>query len=143
MSARSEQAAPLTNIGLTVPQSRGKKSESPDDKSGSQSSDASDEPPRKRKHGDVSSDVDSRLSRDRSRSKSRSRPDNESARAKEFREKRKKKDIRLDQITSISSGGGGGSPSGGKGLTCYACQQTGHKSSDCPSRSKRSSRRKS
>ncbi|KAM4054775.1 zinc knuckle domain-containing protein [Hirsutella rhossiliensis] len=138
-----EHAAPRMSLGLTVLQHRGKKRESPDDKSGSHSSDESNEASRKRKHRDVSSDVDSPLSQDRSRSKSRTRQNQEGAKAKEFRDKRKKKEVRLDQITSISSGGGGGSPSGGRGLTCYACQQTGHKSSDCPKRSKGSSRRKS
>ncbi|KAI6772050.1 hypothetical protein HG530_003008 [Fusarium avenaceum] len=76
----------------------------------------------------------------RSRSRSQSRPNAESLKAKEFREKRKKKEVKLTKPTSISGGGisaGGGSqfsPSGGKGMTCYKCHQTGHKAVDCPKR---------
>lgn len=76
----------------------------------------------------------------RSRSRSQSRPNPESLKAKEFREKRKKKEVKLTKPTSISGGGisaGGGSqfsPSGGKGMTCYKCHQTGHKAVDCPKR---------
>ncbi|KAM0222552.1 hypothetical protein ACHAPQ_002199 [Fusarium lateritium] len=76
----------------------------------------------------------------RSRSRSQSRPNAESLKAKEFRERRKKKEVKLTKPTSISGGGisaGGGSqfsPSGGKGMTCYKCHQTGHKAVDCPKR---------
>lgn len=113
----------------------------PTDESDSQASDDGDEAPCKRKRAYSGGGVDSPPSQTRSRSKSRSRQSSESTKAKEFRDKRKKREIRLDQITSISSGGGGGSPSGGRASKCYTCQQTGHKSSDCPNRSMGSSRR--
>ncbi|RFN51009.1 transcription factor [Fusarium flagelliforme] len=73
-----------------------------------------------------------------SRSRSRSRPNTESNKAKELRDKRKKKEVKLSRPTSISGGGissGGGSqfsPAGGKSMTCYKCHQSGHKAVDCP-----------
>lgn len=73
-----------------------------------------------------------------SRSRSRSRPNPENNKAKEFRDKRKKKEVKLSRPTSISGGGissGGGSqfsPAGGKSMTCYKCHQSGHKAIDCP-----------
>lgn len=61
----------------------------------------------------------------------------ESAKAKEFREKRKKKEVRLNKLTSISSAGGdkqfgARSSSSSKSLTCYKCQQLGHRAAECP-----------
>ncbi|OBS18151.1 hypothetical protein FPOA_09878 [Fusarium poae] len=76
----------------------------------------------------------------RSRSRSRSRPSHENSKAKEFRDKRKKKEVKLGRPTSISGGGissGGGnqfSPAGGKPMTCYKCHQSGHKAVDCTKR---------
>ncbi|KAK2595764.1 hypothetical protein QQS21_006590 [Conoideocrella luteorostrata] len=84
---------------------------------------------------------------DRSRSQSRSKQDSESVLAKEFREKRRKKEIRLNNLSSISSAGDGqfgsqGSPDT-KAMKCYNCQQVGHKASDCSKPKKRNTGHKS
>ncbi|KAM0412496.1 hypothetical protein ACHAPD_009159 [Fusarium lateritium] len=76
----------------------------------------------------------------RSRSRSRSGPSHENTKAKEFRDKRKKKEVKLSRPTSISGGGissGGGSQfssAGGKSMICYKCHQSGHKAVDCTKR---------
>lgn len=111
-------------------------SDSSDDSS-DEDSDEQDTPSaqRKRKHSSDSRNPSS--DRSRSRSASRPRQSLESAKAKEFREKRKKKEVRLNKLTSISNAGGDkqfgarSSPSS-KGLTCYKCQQPGHRAVECP-----------
>ncbi|CAM1505622.1 Fc.00g112590.m01.CDS01 [Cosmosporella sp. VM-42] len=112
-------------------------SDASDDSSDSDSDD-SDESSSGRKRKPSSDSPNSRSDRSRSRSQSMSRRKSaESAKAKEFREKRKKKEVRLNKLTSISSSGGGSqypahpSPTS-KSLTCYKCQQPGHKAVDCP-----------
>ncbi|KAF7563798.1 hypothetical protein G7046_g301 [Stylonectria norvegica] len=98
-------------------------------------SDSSEEssPDRKQVHPNGSPHTKS----DTSRSRSRSQPRNnkEITKAKEFREKRKKKEVKLNKLTSISSAGGDqfGSSSNSKPMQCYKCQQAGHKAVDCPS----------
>ncbi|POR34836.1 Uncharacterized protein TPAR_04958 [Tolypocladium paradoxum] len=109
--------------------------ESADGDSDDQSSEESDEPKRKRKSRHSSEAADSPLAQDRSRSQSRSRHSAEGARAKEFRDKRKKKEVRLNQLVSISAGGNNSFDSpNAKGITCHSCHQAGHKASDCPKR---------
>ncbi|OAQ84489.1 Zinc finger domain-containing protein, CCHC-type [Purpureocillium lilacinum] len=111
----------------------GSESESDKDSSDEQSSSDDEEPKRKRRNGHSSDNTPT--SRDRSRSQSRSRPNAEGTKAKEFRDKRKKKEVRLNQLTSIS--GGGGATSSNRSMKCYTCQQVGHKASDCPQRQRR------
>ncbi|KJZ78998.1 hypothetical protein HIM_01771 [Hirsutella minnesotensis 3608] len=123
-----------------------KKNESENDDSDSQSSDGSKGASRKRKHKHDSGHLESPLSQTRSRSQSRSGAGQESIKAKEFRDKRKKKEVRLNKITSISAGGGDSSfgarrASGGGKAECYNCHQVGHRAADCPKRSKRGSGR--
>ncbi|KAL0930827.1 zinc knuckle [Colletotrichum truncatum] len=59
----------------------------------------------------------------------------ESLKAQEFRDKRRKKEVRLNQLSSIS-GGFSNSPSGGKPssfpMNCHNCGKAGHKAVDCP-----------
>lgn len=96
-----------------------------------------------RKRKDRPSDANSNTSNnfDRSRSQSRSRSDKELIRAKEFRDKRKKKEVRLNNLTSISSAGDGqfGTQSSPNttAMKCYNCQQMGHKASDCSKKNAR------
>ncbi|KAG5980397.1 hypothetical protein E4U55_004083 [Claviceps digitariae] len=122
---------PLKQAGANA---KGKEASGSNDESSSSSKDDGDSS-RKRKNrpSDANSHASDRLIR--SRSQSRSRNDSESIRAKEFREKRKKKDIRLNNLTSISSTGdgqfGAQSSPNAKDMKCYNCQQMGHKASDC------------
>ncbi|KAI5465830.1 hypothetical protein BGZ63DRAFT_450681 [Mariannaea sp. PMI_226] len=76
----------------------------------------------------------SQSSRSRSQSRLRNRASQENIKAKEFREKRKKKEVKLSKLTSISAGGGSqfSSPTSGKSMTCFKCQQVGHRAVDCP-----------
>ncbi|KAJ6446344.1 Zinc finger domain-containing protein, CCHC-type [Purpureocillium lavendulum] len=105
------------------------------DEDGSEDQSSSDEDGPKRKRRNVQSGASTPTSQARSRSQSRSRQSLESAKAKELRDKRKKKEVRLNQLTSIS--GGGGTMSSNKSMKCYTCQQVGHKASDCPQRPQR------
>lgn len=47
-------------------------------------------------------------------------------------EKRTMKDIKLNQLTSISGSGQGQNRVPSQGRTCYRCGQTGHEKVDCP-----------
>ncbi|ODA82848.1 hypothetical protein RJ55_01357 [Drechmeria coniospora] len=109
-----------------------------DDDSSDQSSEESDEPKRKRRSRHSMDNSNSSLRSDRSRSQSRPRQPAERATANELRHKRRQKDIRLNQLTSISAGGDGafgqGRSGGDRLMKCCTCQQTGHKASDCPQR---------
>ena len=130
-----EHAQSIKTAKLTTVQKSDRKHESSDGDSGDQSSDESNERKRKRKSRHSSEAASSPLAQDRSRSQSRSRHSGEGTKAKEFRDKRKKKDVRLNQLVSISAGGNTsfGSPNA-KGITCHNCHQVGHKASDCPKR---------
>ncbi|KAG6008578.1 hypothetical protein E4U21_004218 [Claviceps maximensis] len=119
---------------------KGKEASGSKDESSSSSKDDDDSfHKRKNRPSDAKSNAMDRFPR--SRSQSRPRNDKELTRAKEFREKRKKKDIRLNNLTSISSGGdgqyGAQSSPNTKDMKCYNCQQIGHKASDCSTRSGR------
>ncbi|EXV04207.1 zinc knuckle domain protein [Metarhizium robertsii] len=113
------------------------------DKSGDESRRTSDDESDSigRDHTTGSSDENKRMATSRSRSQSRSRHSHQASKAKEFRDKRKKKEVRLNKLTSISSVGNGnfssqGSPST-KAIKCYNCQQLGHRASECSKRSTR------
>ncbi|KAG6024739.1 hypothetical protein E4U41_001693 [Claviceps citrina] len=113
---------------------KGREAAGSNDESSSSSRDDVDSK-RKRKNRPSDSDSNAPGSLARARSKSQSRNDKESIMAKEFREKRKKKDIRLNNLTSISSAGdshfGAQDSPNTKATKCYTCQQMGHKASDC------------
>ncbi|KAK4067637.1 transcriptional regulator family: Zinc finger, CCHC-type [Trichoderma harzianum] len=100
------------------------KDDRPDEESSSDDEDDDDDSAPKRK----SRRLDTGDSSSRSQSRSRPRFSDESKKAKDFREKRKKKEVRLNNISSISAGGGGSQAS----INCYVCKQPGHKAANCP-----------
>ncbi|KAL7918891.1 hypothetical protein ACQKWADRAFT_302840 [Trichoderma austrokoningii] len=113
-------------------------SQKPNSEKGDASNDesSSDGEDTSRKRKERHSDAADGSSRSRSQSRPRTRLNDESQRAKDFREKRKKKEISLNKITSISSSGGASSSTSS---ACYICKQPGHKAAGCPkSGSKRS-----
>ncbi|KAK1245190.1 hypothetical protein MKX08_004819 [Trichoderma sp. CBMAI-0020] len=109
----------------------------PEKEDGSNDESSSDGEDSSRKRKERHSDAGDGSSRSRSQSRPRTRPNDESKRAKDFREKRKKKEISLNKITSISSSGGASNSA--SSAACYICKQPGHKAASCPkSGSKRS-----
>lgn len=130
-----------TRLSANPPQKPGEQEESQsEDESEDEDDEDEDSPGRQsRSNGDTPSSKQSR-----SRSQSRSRPSAESLKAKEFRDKRKKKDVHVNKLTSISSAGAsqfGSSASQSKGpMICHKCQQQGHKAMDCPQRSAKGSK---
>ncbi|KAF9875600.1 zinc knuckle [Colletotrichum karsti] len=63
----------------------------------------------------------------------------ESRKAQEFRDKRRKKEVKLNQLSSISgsfsnSPGGGISGAAKPPMNCHNCGKQGHKAADCPKR---------
>ncbi|KAK0766698.1 hypothetical protein N5P37_000425 [Trichoderma harzianum] len=99
------------------------KDDRPDEESSSDDDDDDDSAPKRK-----SRRLDTGDSSSRSQSRSRPRFSDESKKAKDFREKRKKKEVRLNNISSISAGGGGSQAP----INCYVCKQPGHKAANCP-----------
>jgi hypothetical protein len=61
--------------------------------------------------------------------------------AQKLAEQRRKRDVNLNKVTSISNGGGSGGGAGNfANMTCHGCGEKGHRQADCPQ--KRSGRRK-
>ncbi|KAL7937718.1 hypothetical protein V8C35DRAFT_293354 [Trichoderma chlorosporum] len=106
------------------------KDDRPDEESSSDNDDDEDEDDDDENPKRKSRRIDSGDNSSRSRSRSRPRFSEESKIAKDFREKRKKKEVRLNNISSISAGGGGGG--GPASSACYICKQPGHKAANCP-----------
>lgn len=133
----------LTHYQDTLKRKRSDSDESGEDDSGEESSadDQDNDTEAKAQTGQDSSPAP-RGKRSRSASSLNSRRVSESSIAKEFRDKRKTKEVKLSQLTSISSSGNIPSP-GSNTMKCFTCNKTGHKSVDCPKRNpakKRSSR---
>lgn len=132
----------LTHYQDTLKRKRSDSDESGEDDSGEESSaDGDDDTDTKAQNGQDSSPAP-RGKRSRSASSLNPRRVSESSIAKEFRNKRKTKEVKLSQLTSISSSGNITSP-GSNTMKCYTCNEAGHKSANCPNRNlakKRSSR---
>ncbi|KAM3443145.1 hypothetical protein NHJ13734_002031 [Beauveria thailandica] len=130
-SGDGEDVAAIGRTSTHKPRPKNESAQNPsDDESGDESGQGSDDSeeskPRKRK------ETASQREHSRSRSKSRTRPTAADVKAKELRDKRRKKEVRLNKITSIS--GAGDSPASNKSMTCYNCHQPGHRATDCPRR---------
>ncbi|KAJ4158303.1 uncharacterized protein LMH87_008835 [Akanthomyces muscarius] len=130
-SGDGEDVAAHGRTSTHKPKSKSEDSQKPrgdesGDESEQDSDDSEDSNPKKRK------ERGSQRDQSRSRSKSRTRASATEMKAKELRDKRRKKEVRLNNITSIS-GASGNSPSN-KSMTCYNCHQPGHMASDCPRR---------
>lgn len=73
----------------------------------------------------------------RTRDDRHSRKREKAAEARQHAEKRRKKDVKLNQLSSISSGGGSkskGLPSASN-MVCFRCGDKGHSRKDCPTAS--------
>ncbi|VUC28319.1 unnamed protein product [Clonostachys rosea] len=115
-------------------------SDSEEDSQDESSSDEdSDDSPRSHANGN------SPLSRKRKDPAATPRQNAETSKAKQFRDKRKKKEVKLSKLNSISSGGissGGNASDRSKALKCYNCQQVGHRASDCPNPSSKGQKKR-
>ncbi|KAF6817120.1 zinc knuckle [Colletotrichum sojae] len=63
----------------------------------------------------------------------------ESLKAREFQDKRRKKEVKLNQLSSISGAGGFSSPGTDRpqaAFTCHNCGKAGHKMAECPKQRK-------
>ena len=58
------------------------------------------------------------------------RKSTEDIKAREFRDKRKKKEVKLNTLTSIS-GSGIAPPQASSNMKCFRCGKPGHKSAEC------------
>jgi hypothetical protein len=72
--------------------------------------------------------------RKRARSSLSSRQDEERRKAQLLAGKRRKKDIKLNQLTSISSAGSQAFGRPAAAMSCHGCGKSGHKVADCPSK---------
>ncbi|KAL1868237.1 hypothetical protein VTK73DRAFT_3764 [Phialemonium thermophilum] len=61
----------------------------------------------------------------------------ERARAQQLAEKRRKKEVKLNRLTSISSAGASPFQRASGSAACYSCGKPGHKASDCPTKTSR------
>jgi len=73
--------------------------------------------------------------RKRTRSEASSKRSTDGVKAQQYAEKRRKKEINLNGLISISSQGGQSSQSWASAVRCYRCGRTGHKANQCPSNS--------
>ncbi|GAB1320305.1 hypothetical protein MFIFM68171_10515 [Madurella fahalii] len=71
---------------------------------------------------------------ERTRSSASGRKGEEQKRAQQLAGKRRKKDIKLNQLTSISSAGSQAFQRPSSTLTCHGCGKPGHKVADCPNK---------
>ncbi|RMY47495.1 hypothetical protein D0865_08630 [Hortaea werneckii] len=77
---------------------------------------------------------------DKARAERKARKKAEKAESQKLAEDRRKKQVKLNGLTSIS-GAGGGSP-GNKNITCHNCNKKGHIQRECPEAGQRGSRRR-
>lgn len=85
--------------------------------------------------------ADPRLKRKRSSSEFSTRRKAENERAHKFAEERRKKDVKLNQLPSISGISSNSGNSGNSGvMRCYNCNKTGHKAAMCPSKTSKGKR---
>ncbi|KAK1751782.1 hypothetical protein QBC47DRAFT_75810 [Echria macrotheca] len=129
--SKPESISESTSESMSESMSESDPSDSDETDEGEVSTDPSDEPQRGRQEA---GDVTPRTKRPRSSLSARR--SEERAKAQEFAGKRRKKEVKLNQLTSISGGGSEPSqrPSGSANWTCHGCGKSGHKVADCPGR---------
>jgi hypothetical protein len=72
--------------------------------------------------------------RGRARSSVSGRREEERRKAQQLAGKRRKKEIKLNQLTSISSAGSQAFQRPSPAMTCHGCGKLGHKVADCPNK---------
>ncbi|KAK3357065.1 hypothetical protein B0T25DRAFT_145952 [Lasiosphaeria hispida] len=77
------------------------------------------------------------LKRTKSNASITTRQKEERVKAQQLAGKRRKKDIKLNTLTSISSAGSQGFQKPSPTFACHGCGKTGHKAADCPSKKQR------
>ncbi|EME81766.1 uncharacterized protein MYCFIDRAFT_197073 [Pseudocercospora fijiensis CIRAD86] len=75
----------------------------------------------------------------RAKAELRAKKEQNSYESQRLAHERRKKEVNLNGISSISNGGGGGGGGGGglANMACHNCSAKGHKAADCPQRSNR------
>ena len=80
---------------------------------------------------------------DKAREERKAKRKAENAECARLAEERRRKHVKLNQLTSISGGGGMGTPSrasSAKDMICFRCGEKGHLQKDCPHSSQQRSK---
>jgi hypothetical protein len=78
---------------------------------------------------------------DRARADRRQRKADDAANATRLAESRRKKEVNLNRVTSISGSGKPASATASSGMECFKCGKKGHKKTECPQQQRGGKRR--